>query len=117
MPRLAQEDGMKLELSSLSGQPVCKDLWRSAPDISVDYLDDLIRDELLSFYDGNDHVFWPKPQYGQSVPEVVQILDDDGELLIKYDVNDLAQDTGRKLAGPVAPGAATGAESGDQPPR
>jgi hypothetical protein len=108
---------MKLELLRLSGQPVCKDLWRSAPDISVDYLDDLVRDELLSFYDGNDRVFWPKVEYGQWVPEVVQILDDDGELLTKYDVNDLAADTGRKLAAPVATSASNGAESGDQPPR
>lgn len=104
---------MKLELLRLSGQPVCKDLWRSAADVSVDYLDELVRDELLSFYDGNDHAFWPKPQYGQSAPEMVQILDDDGELLTKYDINDLAEDTGRKLAAPMAPAAATGSLTGD----
>ena len=94
---------MKLELWRLSGQPVCKDLWRSAPDVPVDYLDDLVRDELLSFYDGNDQTFWPKPQYGQSAPEVVQITDDDGELLTKYDIDDLAGDTGRKLVPSLAP--------------
>jgi hypothetical protein len=94
---------MKLELLSLSGQPICKELWRSAPDISVDYLDDIIRDELLSFYDGNDQVFWPKSEYGQWVPEVVQMVDDDGGLLARYDINDLAEDTGRKLAAPLAP--------------
>jgi hypothetical protein len=94
---------MKLELLRLSGEPVCKDLWRSAADVPVDYLDDLVRDELLSFYDGNDQTFWPKPQYGQSAPEVVQIIDDDGELLTKYDVNDLADDTGRKLVPGLAP--------------
>jgi hypothetical protein len=107
---LVQEDGMKLELLRLSGQPVCKDLWRSAPDVSVDYLDDLVRDELLSFYDGNGQAFWPKPQYGQWVPEVVRIVDDDGELLTTYDVHDLAEDTGRKLVPPLAPTAA-----GDNP--
>jgi hypothetical protein len=100
---LVQEDGMKLELLRLSGQPVCKDLWRSAADVSVDYLDDLVRDELLSFYDGNDQAFWPKPQYGQWTPEIVQMVDDDGGLLAKYDINDLSVDTGRKLAPPLAP--------------
>ncbi len=94
---------MRLELLRLSGQPVRKDLWRSAPDISVDYLDDLVRDELLSFYDGNDQVFWPKALYGQWAPELVQMVDDDGELLAKYDINDLAEDTGRHLATPLAP--------------
>ena len=94
---------MKLELLRLSGQAVCRDLWRSAADVSVDYLDDLVRDELLSFYDGNDHAFWPKPQYGQSAPEMVQIKDDDGGLLTKYDINDLAEDTGRRLAAPLSP--------------
>jgi hypothetical protein len=100
---LVQEDRMKLELLRLSGQPVCTDLWRSAADISVNYLDELVRDELLSFYDGNDQAFWPKPRYGQWAPEVVRIVGDDGELLTKYDINDLAEDTGRKLVPPLAP--------------
>ncbi|HLZ79120.1 MAG TPA: hypothetical protein VKQ09_07255 [Sphingomonas sp.] len=100
---MVQEDRMKLELLRLSGQPVCKDLWRSAPDISVDYVDEIVKDELLSFYDGNDRAFWPKPQYGQWAPEVVKIVEDDGELLTKYDINDLAEDTGRKLVPPLAP--------------
>ena len=99
---------MRLELSRLSGEPVCQDLWRSAPGVPVDYLDDLVRDELLSFYDGNDQTFWPKAQYGQSAPELVQMVDDDGALLAKYYVNDLAADTGRKLAAPLALATAIG---------
>lgn len=94
---------MRLELLRLSGQPVCKELWKSAPDVPVDYLDDLVRDELLSFYDGNDVAFWPKPQYGQWAPEIARMVDDGGDLLAKYDINDLTQDTGRKLAAPLAP--------------
>lgn len=104
---------MKLELLRLSGEPVCKDLWRSAPDVPVDYLDDLVRDELLSFYDGSDQAFWPKLQYGQSAPELVRMVDDNGELLAKYDINDLAQDTGRKLAAPLAPAPAIDGPAGD----
>src|SRR5262249_27598893 len=94
---------MRLELLRLSGQPVCKELWRSAANVPVDYLDDVVRDELLSFYDGNDQVFWPKSEYGQWAPELARIVDDDGELLAKYDIDDLAQDTGRKLLPPLAP--------------
>ena len=104
---------MKLELLRLSGQPVCQDLWRSAADVPVDYLDDLVRDELLSFYDGNDQAFWPKPQYGQWAPEIARMVDDNGALLAKYDVDDLAQDTGRKLAAPLAPTTATGSLTAD----
>jgi len=104
---------MKLELLRLSGQPVCKDLWRSAPDVPVDYLDDLVRDELSSFYEGNDQIFWPKPQYDQWAPELVQIVDDDGELLVRYDINDLAQDTGRKLTAPLVPTTAIDSPADD----
>ena len=89
---------MRLELLRRTGQPVLKELWRSAGDVPVDYLDECVKDELTGFYDGNDREFWPKPEFGEGAPEVARIVDEDGDVLAEYDVDDLAEDTGRSLA-------------------
>ena len=89
---------MKMELLSLSGQPVLKELWRSAPDTLAADFDECVKDELMSFYDGNEQEFWPKQQYGQWAPEIARVVDDNGQVLAEYDIDDLAEETGRRLA-------------------
>lgn len=88
---------MNLELLRLSGQAVLKELWRTAPDNLVADLDECVKDELVSFYDEDDEEFWPKEQYGEWAPELARIVDGDGQVLAQYDINDLAEDTGRRL--------------------
>jgi hypothetical protein len=88
---------MQLELRRLSGQEVLKELWRSATDIPTADLDECVKDALMSFYDGDEHNFWPKEQFSAWTPELAQIVDEDGQVLADYDINDLAEDTGRKL--------------------
>jgi hypothetical protein len=88
---------MQLELRRLSGQEVLKELWRSATDIPTADLDECVKDALMSFYDGDEHNFWPKEQFSAWTPELAHIVDEDGQVLAEYDINDLAEDTGRKL--------------------
>lgn len=87
---------MKMELLRLSGQPVLKEFWRSAPDIPAADLDECVKDELMSFYEGDEQEFWPKEQYGAAAPEVARIVDNDDQVLAEYDIDDLAEDTGRR---------------------
>jgi hypothetical protein len=86
---------MQLELRRLSGQPVLKELWRSMSDIPLADLDECVKDVLLSFYDQNEEKFWPKDQFSAWAPEVARMVDDDGQVLAEYDIDDLAEDTGR----------------------
>jgi hypothetical protein len=88
---------MQLELRSLSGEPVHKELWRSATDIPAADLNECVRDALMSFYDGDDEAFWPKAEFTAWPPEVAQIVDPDGQVLAEYDIDELAEDTGRQL--------------------
>jgi len=88
---------VQLELRSLSGEPVHKELWRSAADIPAADLDECVKDALMSFYDGDDQTFWPKADFIAWPPAIAQIVDPDGQVLAEYDIDDLAQDTGRQL--------------------
>jgi len=85
---------MQLELRRLSGQPVLREMWRSASDIPLADLDECVKDVLLSFYDQNEEKFWPKDQFQGWAPEVARMVDDDGQVLAEYDIDDLTEDTG-----------------------
>jgi len=67
--------------------------------IPEDDLAQLARDILMAYYDGDDRFFWPKPSYGNKAPEGVRIVDDRGEVLSRYNVYDLSEDTRRELVG------------------
>jgi hypothetical protein len=84
------------------------ELWRlsdeypfNTHDVGVpvpqDDLAELARDILMSYYDGDDRFFWPKPSYGDKAPQGVRIVDDGGTVLSRYNVYDLSDDTGREL--------------------
>jgi hypothetical protein len=89
---------MQLQLRRRSGQPVHEELWRSASDIPAVDLEECVKDVLMSFYDGDEENFWPKDQFSAWVPEVARIVDTDGQVLAEFDVDDLAEDTGRSFA-------------------
>jgi hypothetical protein len=84
------------------------ELWRLSDDhpfnthdigvpVSEDALAELARDILMSYYEGDDHFFWPKPSYGAKAPQGVRIVDDSGKVLSRYNVYDLSDDTRREL--------------------
>jgi hypothetical protein len=52
---------------------------------------------LGSFYESDEREFWPKRQFVQKAPAEVRIIDAAVKVLARYDVWDLAEDTGRKL--------------------
>ena len=87
---------MRVELWRLSdGRPFnTHDLGIPVPQ---DGLAKLARDILMSYYEGDDRFFWPKPSYGDKAPQGVRIVDDSGKVLSRYNVYDLSDDTGREL--------------------
>jgi hypothetical protein len=48
---------------------------------------------LMSFYDGNEHDFWAKPQFREGgLPEEVRIVDDAGKVVARYDAREAIAD-------------------------
>jgi hypothetical protein len=48
---------------------------------------------LMSFYDGNEHDFWAKPQFRDGgLPEEVRIVDDAGKVVARYDAREAIAD-------------------------
>ena len=64
--------------------------------VPEDALAELARDILMSYYEGDDRFFWPKPSYGDKAPQGVRIVDDSGKVLSRYNVYDLSDDTRRE---------------------
>jgi hypothetical protein len=84
------------------------ELWRLSDDrpfnthdlgspVPQDGLAELARDILMSYYEGDDRFFWPKPSYGDKAPQGVRIVDGSGKVLSRYNVYDFSDDTGREL--------------------
>ena len=57
------------------------------------------KNSLNGFYEGVERVFWPKPKHISRAPEEVRIVNDEGDVLAKYTVSDLAKDTKKYLVG------------------
>jgi hypothetical protein len=87
---------MRIELWRLNTH----DIGGSGPE---DALAELARDILMGYYEADDRSFWPKPSYGNNAPQEVRIVNDSGELLSRYNVQDVIEDTRRELvaAGPT----------------
>ena len=64
--------------------------------VPEDALAELARDILMSYYEGDDRFFWPKPSYGDRAPQGVRIVDDSDKVLSRCNVYDLSDDTGRE---------------------
>jgi hypothetical protein len=84
------------------------ELWRLGDDrpfnthdigvpVPEEGLAELAIDILVSYYEGDDRFFWPKPSYGDRAPQGVRIIDDSGRVLSRYNVYDWSDDTGREL--------------------
>ena len=65
--------------------------------VSEDAPAELARDILMSYYEGDDRFFWPKPSYGDKAPQGVRIVDDSGKVLSRYNVYDWSDDKRREL--------------------
>ena len=87
---------MRIELWRLSDEHPFNTHDVGVP-VPEDALAELVRDILMSYYEGDDHFFWPKPSYGDKAPQGVRIVDDSGKVLSRYNVYDLSDDTQRGL--------------------
>jgi len=56
------------------------------------------KEALASFYEGNEHFFWPKREFAPNAPEEVRIINDYGIVVAKYDIHNLGADTKRSLS-------------------
>lgn len=91
---------MRMEFRRLIGTIIFETMWpeEEEPITGLTDLNEQAKEALESFYDGNEHCFWPKKELSPNAPEEVRILNEYGIVAAKYDVRKFAADTKRSLA-------------------
>ena len=87
---------MRMELRRLSGEVIGILPWPGQV-ASAKEVEAQAKTALAGFYEGDDHVFWPKQRFASNAPEEVRIISDGGDIVAIYTVNDMAEDTKRSL--------------------
>jgi hypothetical protein len=88
---------MRMEFRRLIGTIIFETTWPEEEEPIADH-NEQAKEALESFYDGNEHCFWPKKEFSPNAPEEVRIINEYGIVVAKYDVHNLAADTKRSLA-------------------
>ncbi len=90
---------MQIELRRMNGKLLTRLDWTLSSAVSATEMVGLMRARLMSHYDKDDKHFWPLERHRNHAPEEVRMLDDTGNVIGNYNLNDAIRDTGLTLIG------------------
>jgi hypothetical protein len=87
---------MRMEFRRMNGGVVHEREWpahgRPIEEVAAE-----ARDALASCYEGDAYAFWPKREFAPDAPQEVRVVDQGGQVIVRYDLRDLLADTKRSL--------------------